>query len=122
MGRRWPTDPDDASYRRQPRLQLQRLRQDHRRARRTRSHHALRLPRRPAPGQPPAQCRWHPAEVPLRQRAAVAHGNRKRIRRAISAGLHRRRIDPTGNRLRRPTHGLRLRPQWPVAGENRVRR
>nr|WP_241667650.1 hypothetical protein [Pseudomonas caspiana] len=33
MGCRWPTDPDDASHRRQPRLQLQRLRQDHRRTR-----------------------------------------------------------------------------------------
>nr|WP_240051862.1 hypothetical protein [Pseudomonas arsenicoxydans] len=32
MGCCWPTDPDDSSYRRQPRLQLQRLRQDHRRA------------------------------------------------------------------------------------------
>nr|WP_256657759.1 hypothetical protein [Pseudomonas sp. ACM7] len=33
MGCRRPTDPDDASYRRQPRVQLQRLRQDHRRTR-----------------------------------------------------------------------------------------
>nr|WP_238543916.1 MULTISPECIES: hypothetical protein [Pseudomonas] len=33
MGRRWPTDSDDTSYRRQPSLQLQRLRQDHRRTR-----------------------------------------------------------------------------------------
>nr|WP_259464310.1 hypothetical protein [Pseudomonas prosekii] len=27
MGRRWPTDPDDSSYRRHARIQLQRLRQ-----------------------------------------------------------------------------------------------
>nr|WP_232013098.1 hypothetical protein [Pseudomonas fluorescens] len=33
MGRRWPTAADDFSYRRQPRLQLRRLRPGHRRAR-----------------------------------------------------------------------------------------
>nr|WP_241824500.1 hypothetical protein [Pseudomonas fluorescens] len=29
VGRRWPTDPDDTSYRRHPRVQLQRLRPSH---------------------------------------------------------------------------------------------
>nr|WP_246376194.1 hypothetical protein [Pseudomonas crudilactis] len=33
MGRRWPTDSDDVSYRQHPRVQLRRLRSGHRRAR-----------------------------------------------------------------------------------------
>nr|WP_282411651.1 hypothetical protein [Pseudomonas sp. PS02303] len=33
MGRCWPTDPDDSSYRCQSRLQLQRLRKNHCRTR-----------------------------------------------------------------------------------------
>nr|WP_256597235.1 hypothetical protein [Pseudomonas sp. URMO17WK12:I6] len=33
MGRHWPTGPDNIPYRCHPRVQLQRLRQDHRRTR-----------------------------------------------------------------------------------------
>ncbi|MEX0167281.1 hypothetical protein MRBLPD1_005853, partial [Pseudomonas brassicacearum] len=73
-------------------------------------------------GQPPPEPRRQRAEVPLRLGAAVADRNRKRIRRKISAGLHAQRLDPTANRLRRPTHRLRLRPQRPPAGKNRARR
>nr|WP_264082152.1 hypothetical protein [Pseudomonas hamedanensis] len=43
MGRRRPADPDDFSYGRQSRLQLRRLRSGHRRTRRTRTHHPLRI-------------------------------------------------------------------------------
>nr|WP_261984270.1 hypothetical protein [Pseudomonas lini] len=106
----------------QPRLLLQRLRQDHCRTRRAGPRHPLRIRRRSAPGQPPDQPRRHPPPVPLRQRAAAADGNRKRIRRNISAGLHAQWIDPTGNRIRRPPYRVRLRSQWAPAGENRVRR
>nr|WP_263596700.1 hypothetical protein [Pseudomonas fluorescens] len=43
MGRRWPTDPDDFSDRRHPRLQLWRLQPGYCRARRTRAHHPFRV-------------------------------------------------------------------------------
>ncbi|WP_346269178.1 hypothetical protein [Pseudomonas sp. MWU16-30322] len=43
MGCGWPTGSDDLSYRCHPRLQLRRLWPDHRRARRTRAHHPLRV-------------------------------------------------------------------------------
>ncbi|YCP96275.1 hypothetical protein M1D58_08710 [Pseudomonas sp. R4-76] len=45
MGRRWPTDPDDISYRQHPRLQLRRLRPGDRRTRRARTHYPLRVRR-----------------------------------------------------------------------------
>nr|WP_245220352.1 hypothetical protein [Pseudomonas umsongensis] len=65
MGCRRPTGPGDIADRRHPWVQLQRLRQDHRRTRRTGPHHPLRIRRRFAPGQPPDQSRRHPAPVPL---------------------------------------------------------
>ncbi|MDN4544870.1 hypothetical protein QYH43_10320 [Pseudomonas sp. C32] len=120
MGRRRPPAATDPAQRRPPRLQLQRLRQGHRRTRRTRAHHPLRVRRRPASGQPPPQPRRHAAQLPLRPRAAAAHRDRERVRRALSPGLHGGRIDPTGNRLRWAAHRVCLRPQRPVAGENRV--
>nr|WP_310053376.1 hypothetical protein [Pseudomonas fluorescens] len=43
VGRRRPADPDDFSDGQHPRLQLRRLRPDHRRTRRTRAHHPLRI-------------------------------------------------------------------------------
>ncbi|WPC30841.1 hypothetical protein OE648_15545 [Pseudomonas moraviensis] len=43
MGRRRPTDPDDFSGGQHLRLQLRCLRPDHRRTRRTRAHHPLRI-------------------------------------------------------------------------------
>ncbi|MDF9896411.1 UNVERIFIED_ORG: YD repeat-containing protein [Pseudomonas reinekei] len=40
--------------------------------------------------------------------------------RHLPSGLHAGRIDPTGNRLRWTSYRLQLRPQWPIAEENRV--
>nr|WP_263978344.1 hypothetical protein [Pseudomonas asgharzadehiana] len=81
------------------RIQLQPLRKNHRRTRRTRPRHPLRIRRRPTPDQPPPQRRWQPGQLPLRQRSAVAHRNRKRSRRNLPAQLPPQRPDPAGNRL-----------------------
>ncbi|MDP3814823.1 MAG: hypothetical protein Q8Q83_07070, partial [Pseudomonas sp.] len=78
MGCRRPPDASQPARRRHPRLQLQRLRQGHRRARRTGPHHPLRIRRRPAPGQSADQSRRQPAALPLRQRPPAAHRYRER--------------------------------------------
>nr|WP_264082700.1 hypothetical protein [Pseudomonas marvdashtae] len=80
MGRRRPLAANHPAHRRDPRLELQRLRQGHRRTRRTGAHHPLRIRRRPAPDQPPPQPRRQRIEIPLRLGAAVADGNRERVR------------------------------------------
>ncbi|CAN7702221.1 hypothetical protein LJR159_005636 [Pseudomonas brassicacearum] len=57
MGCRGSLAPDHLAHRRDPRLELQRLRQGDRRTGRAGTHHPLRIRRRFASGQPTPQPR-----------------------------------------------------------------
>nr|WP_231991052.1 hypothetical protein [Pseudomonas sp. B10] len=57
MGRRRPSDPSHPARRRHTCVYLQPVWPRHRRTRRARPHHPLRIRRQPASGQPPHQPR-----------------------------------------------------------------
>nr|WP_237143824.1 MULTISPECIES: hypothetical protein [Pseudomonas] len=121
MGCRRPPHSGHPARRRHTCVYLQPVWPRHRRTRRARADHPLRIRRQPAPRQPRDQSRRQPTALPLRQLATQPHRDRKRARRTLSTRLLLERPDPAGNRFRWSTHRVRVRPQRPTAEENRVR-